>query len=161
MNEEIVKIKKITALSDMKLLAEFQNGVTKIYDAKKLIKEYHFFEPLKDPDLFSNAAVDYSGSAVIWNSDLDVSEWEIWNNGVEVPLTTEDLSQYLLNNSIGTAEVCKLLNCTRQNVDFLTKTGKIHPVLQLGNNKLFSKADIMSYRFKAENEAYAKNFEPL
>lgn len=73
----------------------------------------------------------------------------------------DHLSQYLLNNSIGTAEVCKLLNCTRQNVDFLTKTGKIHPVLQLGNNKLFSKADIMSYRFKAENEAYAKNFEPL
>lgn len=161
MKEDIIKIRKITALADMKLLVEFQNGITKVYDTKKLLKEYSFFEPLKDPDLFSKATIDYNGSAVIWNSDLDVSEWELWTNGVEVHLTAEDLSRYLQNNSIGTAEVCRLLGCTRQNVDFLTKTNKIHPVLQLGNNKLFAKADIMAYKFKADNEAYANGFDPL
>jgi hypothetical protein len=157
--DEIIKIKKVTALADMKLLVEFQNGKAKIYDVKRLLKEYEFFEPLKDPEIFSMASVDYNGSGVIWNSDIDVSEWELWTNGVEIALTAEDLDQYQKNNSIGTAEACKLLNCTRQNIDFLTKSGKIHPVMKLGNNKIFSKADIMSYKFKADNEAYAKEFE--
>ena len=159
--EEIIKINRITALADMKLLVEFKNGVTKIYDTKKLLSEYDCFEPLKNPEIFNMAFVDYDGSAVIWNSDLDIAEWELWSNGVEIPLTVDDLNQYQINNSIGTAEVCKILNCSRQNVDFLTKTGKIHPVMKLGNNKLFSKSEIMHYRFKSDNETYAKGFEPL
>ena len=145
----------------MKLLVEFQNGVTKMYDTKRLLKKYDFFEPLKDPDIFTMANVDYSGSAVIWNADMDVSEWELWTNGVEIPLTADDLNQYQINNSVSTAEACKILNCTRQNIDILTKTGKIHPVIKLGNNKLFSKSDIMSYKFRTDNEAYAKEFDPL
>ena len=76
--EETIKIKRISALADMKLLVEFQNGVTKMYDTKRLLKKYDFFEPLKDPDIFTMANVDYSGSAVIWNADMDVSEWELW-----------------------------------------------------------------------------------
>ena len=38
--DDMIKIKRITALADMKLLVEFQNGVTKIYDSKKLLKDY-------------------------------------------------------------------------------------------------------------------------
>lgn len=159
--DEKIKIKRITALADMKLLVEFTNGVTKIYDAKKLLTEYDIFEPLKDPEIFRMASVDYDGSGVIWNADMDVSEWELWINGVEIPLSADDLYQFQINNSVSTAEACKILNCTRQNIDFLTKAGKIHPVMKLGNNKLFSKADIMSYKFRADNEAYEKAFEPL
>ena len=159
--EEIIKINRISALADMKLLVEFQNGVTKIYDTNKLLEEYDFFETLKDPEIFNTASIDYNGSAVIWNAEMDVSEWELWTNGVEIPLTTDDLNQYQINNSVSTAEACKILNCTRQNIDLLTKTGKIHPVIKLGNNKLFSKADIMSYKFKTDNEGYSKGFDPL
>ena len=159
--EEIIKIKRISALSDMKLLVEFNNGVIKIYDTKKLVEEFDFFEPLKDPEIFSMASVDYTGSAVIWNADMDVSEWELWTNGVEIPLTPDDLDQYQINNSVSTADACKILNCTRQNIDLLTKAEKIHPTVKLGNNKLFSKADIMSYKYRSDNEAYAKEFEPL
>ena len=159
--EEIIKIQKIIALADLKLLVEFNNGVIKIYDAKKLVNENKMFEPLKAPDFFSMVCVDYDGSGIIWNADLDVSEWELWTNGVEIPLTTDDLNQYQLNNSVGTAEACKLLNCSRQNIDFLTKKGKIHPVMKLGNNKIFSKSEIMSDKFRADNEAYAKKYENL
>ena len=161
-NEERItlpKIQKVTVLADMKLLVEVKNGVTKIYDTKKLLAEYDLFEPLKDPEVFSTASVDHNGSGVIWNADMDVSEWELWTNGVEVPLTSDDLNQYQANNSICTAEVCKILNCTRQNIDFLVKSRKIQPVMRLGNNKLFSKADIMAYKMKTDNEAYAKACE--
>ena len=76
-------------------------------------------------------------------------------------LTVDDLNQYQINNSVSTADACEILNCTCQNIDLLIKAEKIHPTVKLGNNKLFSKADIMSYKFRADNEAYAKEFEPL
>ena len=96
--DEIIKIKRIDALSNMKLLVEFTNGITKIYDTKKLTETYDFFAPLTDPEIFGMACVDYNGSAVIWNEDMDVSEWELWTNGVELPLTPEDLN--IANNQI-------------------------------------------------------------
>lgn len=157
--EEIIKIKRITALSDMKLLVEFKNGINKLYDVHRLMDSYDYFKPLEDPELFRKASADYNGSGVIWNEDLDVSEWELWNNGVEIPLTADDLSQYLQNNHIGTSEVCNLLGCSRQNVDFLMKTGKIKPVMQLKNNKLFALSDVMAYKYRYENESYKNSFE--
>lgn len=39
------------------------------------------FSPLKGPELFKAVTVDQGGYGVIWNSDIDLSEYELWRNG--------------------------------------------------------------------------------
>jgi len=39
------------------------------------------FFPLKNPGFFKNFEVDSTGCGIVWNEDIDISEYEIWCNG--------------------------------------------------------------------------------
>ncbi|MCL1795068.1 MAG: DUF2442 domain-containing protein [Oscillospiraceae bacterium] len=78
-----IKVKSVKPLEDMILLVEFENGIKKIYDIKRLIPQFGIYEDLKYNDLFDQAHVDCGGYAVAWNSDIDISECELWENGIK------------------------------------------------------------------------------
>jgi hypothetical protein len=77
----IPKIKTAVALDKKTLLITFVNGETKRYDIHKLLS-IDMFAPLKDPAFFKNVKVDTMGYAVYWNDMIDISEYELWKNGV-------------------------------------------------------------------------------
>ena len=79
-----IKIKSVKPLEDMVLLVGFENGVNKRYDVKQLIPQFGIYEDLKYNDLFRQVRVDCGGYAIAWNSDIDISECELWENGNEI-----------------------------------------------------------------------------
>ena len=81
-----IKIANVVPLSNMQLLVFFENGVIKKFDIKPIIKDYPEFEALKEPALFQMVKVEPGGYGVSWNEDLDCSEEELWENGVEACL---------------------------------------------------------------------------
>ena len=62
----------------------FSNGTKKAYDVNQLTQR-EMFAPLKNHAFFNNVAVEPGGYAVSWNSDIDISEYELWQNGEEMP----------------------------------------------------------------------------
>jgi len=66
---------------DYILIIEFENGIRKKYDFKKNFKN-PLFQDLKNKILFKQVKVDAGGYGISWNDDLDLSEYELWNNGV-------------------------------------------------------------------------------
>jgi len=87
-----IKIANVVPLSNMQLLVFFENGVIKKFDVKPIIKDYPEFEALKEPALFQMVKVEPGGYGVSWNEDLDCSEGELWENGVEVPTSAQSFS---------------------------------------------------------------------
>jgi hypothetical protein len=47
------------------------------------------FSPLKNPAFFRNFTIDSHGSGLIWNEDIDLSEYELWQNSIT--LTNGDI----------------------------------------------------------------------
>jgi hypothetical protein len=39
------------------------------------------FSPLKNAAMFRSVQVDIGGYDVFWNSDIDLSEYELWTHG--------------------------------------------------------------------------------
>lgn len=76
-------IKYVEALSDYRLFIIFDNGAIKIYSFKDKVNKPPF-QALKDETLFQAARVASGGYGVIWNDQLDMSEYELWQNGKEV-----------------------------------------------------------------------------
>ncbi|OUD11685.1 DUF2442 domain-containing protein [Thioflexithrix psekupsensis] len=74
------KIKSALAIDDHTLLVEFSNAEKRQYDITKLL-ENKMFSPLKNPSFFKNFKVDSTGYAIIWNEDIDISKYEIWQHG--------------------------------------------------------------------------------
>lgn len=79
-----IKVKNIEPLDNLCLLVRFENGVDKIYDVKQLFDEFEVYRKLEDESLFKLVKVDCGGYAVYWNDEIDISEVELWENGVEV-----------------------------------------------------------------------------
>lgn len=78
-----MKIIKVTPIDDYKLIVDFDNSITKQYDMSKLF-HLEAFKPLKNKFLFKQAITDISGHGVIWNDEIDISEYELWENGITI-----------------------------------------------------------------------------
>jgi hypothetical protein len=79
------KILSVQALENKNLLVRFVNRVEKIYDCTPLLSR-DMFEVLKNDAFFKAVKVDSGGYGISWNDDADLSEYELWTNGVEVAL---------------------------------------------------------------------------
>src|SRR5574341_708394 len=77
------KIKVVTPLKEKRLLVTFVNGVQKIYDCQ-IILNLERFQLLKQEAFFKAVTVDPGGYGISWDDETDLSEYELWNNGVEV-----------------------------------------------------------------------------
>ena len=78
------KVKSIEPLDNFILYITFENGVKKYYDLKLIFDKWQEFRVLQNNNvLFSNVKVDAGGYGISWNSNIDLSCNELWNNGVE------------------------------------------------------------------------------
>ena len=76
------KIKAVKPLRDKQLLITFEGKIQKIYDCKPLLK-HPPFNYLENNVLFNVVRVDSGGYGIIWNDEIDLSESELWLNGIE------------------------------------------------------------------------------
>jgi hypothetical protein len=74
------RVKSAVAIDEHTLMIEFDNNLKKKYDVAPLLEKEMFF-PLKNPALFKAVKVEQGGYAVAWNSDIDISEYELWSHG--------------------------------------------------------------------------------
>jgi len=81
---ESIKIKKVTPQQNLVLLVEFTNGVLKEYNVDLLFNQFPEYRILKHKPLFDNVYVDCGGYSVAWTPDIDISEWELWDNGIRI-----------------------------------------------------------------------------
>lgn len=79
------KIASVEAVENKRLLVKFVNGVEKIYDCTPLLNR-DMFEVLKNEAFFKSVKVDSGGYGISWNDDTDLSEYELWTNGVEIAM---------------------------------------------------------------------------
>jgi hypothetical protein len=78
------KIKSASAIDNHTLIVEFDNNEIKKYDVSPLLNK-DMFAPLKNPALFKAVKVEQGGYAVAWNSEIDISEYELWKHGQTMP----------------------------------------------------------------------------
>ena len=76
-------ILSVQVQEDKKLLVKFDNGVEKFYDCTQLLN-MEMFQLLKNDAFFKSVKVDAGGYGISWNDEIDLSEYELWTNGVEV-----------------------------------------------------------------------------
>ena len=77
------RIKAVEPLEEKLLLVTFDNEVRKIYDCRDILK-LERFQLLHHDAFFKAVKVDAGGYGVSWNDDMDLSEYELWTNGVEL-----------------------------------------------------------------------------
>lgn len=71
------------AIDNLCLLVKFDNNEMRKYDISKLLDNPMFF-PLQNPIFFKDFEIEPGGYGLVWNEDIDISEYELWKNGIRV-----------------------------------------------------------------------------
>lgn len=138
------RIEDIVPLEDHTLLVFFRDGCVKKCSIKERYKDAPSFQVLFRNEAFFNAAcLQPGGHGVEWDVDLSVSAATLYRIGKKVPLSAADFKNFVVYRVANVAEAAEILGCTRQNVDYLTKTGKLHPIKSSGKNTLYLKSEIL------------------
>ena len=77
------KIVSAIAIDDTTLLIEFSNHDRKQYCIKHLLDKPMFLL-LQNPSFFRSFQIDDGGYGIILNDEMDLSEYELWQNGTIV-----------------------------------------------------------------------------
>ncbi len=86
------RIDAAKVIEDCKLLVKFDNGEIRKYDVSRLLYN-PMFALLKNPVFFRGFRVEPGGYALVWNEDIDISEYELWQHGTSI--ADEDRSSHL------------------------------------------------------------------
>jgi len=77
------RVKSVKPVTETRLLVTFVNGIQKVYDCNGIM-HLDRFRLLQNEAFFKTITVDPGGYGVSWNDEMDLSEYELWNNGLEV-----------------------------------------------------------------------------
>jgi hypothetical protein len=80
------KIKTVKPITEKRIIVTFENDIKKIYDCSPLLKQ-ESFRPLASDTLFNCIKVDLGGYGISWNEEIDLSESELWLNGISAEQT--------------------------------------------------------------------------
>ena len=87
--ERIVSAK---AIDDQTLMVKFTNLEIRKYDISKLL-DNPMFAALRNPRFLRNFSIEPGGYGLVWNEEIDISEYELWQNGIS--LTDEEIERYI------------------------------------------------------------------
>jgi Protein of unknown function (DUF2442) len=85
---KVPKIVSAEAIDNSTLMVEFSNGDRKQYNVSKLL-EKPMFSPLKNSSFFRGFQIDAGGYGIAWNDEIDLSEYELWQNGTDADAIVE------------------------------------------------------------------------
>jgi hypothetical protein len=80
---QVPKIVAAKAIGPTTLVIEFTNYEIKQYDICGLLNKPMFF-PLRELTFFKSFSIEPGGYGLVWNDEIDISEYELWKNGVVI-----------------------------------------------------------------------------
>lgn len=79
------RVRKVKALPDYLLFAEFADGEKRLYDIKPLFEQIPAFNELKRIyGLFKQAQPDTGGHGIVWNDNVDLDADEVYDYGAVI-----------------------------------------------------------------------------
>jgi hypothetical protein len=138
------RIEDVVPLADYHLLVFFRDGKVKKCSLREHFQADNTFGVLlHQEDLFYPVQMQTGGHGVAWDTNMVISDAQLYEMGQNVPLSAGDFQNFVVHRVITAAEAAEILGCSRQNIDDLTKRGKLHPLKSSAKTTLFLKSEVL------------------
>ena len=138
------KVEDVVHLENARMLVFFRSGEVRVVDIASFAASQPMIVPyLSNPEYFRRVEVQPDGYGVFWNDQAAISDRDLHEHGTAVPLSLDDFLSFVRNRVVSASEACTLLDCSRQNIDDLTRRGKLHPIRTDAKYKLFLRNEII------------------
>lgn len=135
-------IRECAALPDYRLLCFFNDGITRMIRLSEFVDIDKIEYVLRDEKLFESLRVITDGRCITFNNSIDIPSYLLRQRGLEIPISLDDFITFVRRNILDTTVSCNMLECSRQNLSYLIKSGKIVPIKENVKGSLFLKSDL-------------------
>jgi hypothetical protein len=138
------RIEDVVPLENYHLLVFFRDGKVKKCSLRERFQSDRAFRVLlRNEDLFYPVQMQTGGYGVAWDTNMTISDAELYEIGQYIPLSAGDFWNFAVHRVITAAEAAEILCCSRQNIDDLAKRGKLHPIKSSAKTTLFLKSEVL------------------
>lgn len=138
-------IRDVFILSDYRVLIALAAGEIRVLDVAHCASDNTSRVMTYYADRFSDYSISSGGHAIVWGSEASISCSELPSISMPTGLTLNDIASMIKSRIVDTGEACRLLNCTRQNLNYLVKRGKLSPIVTSSGTRLFLRGELESY----------------
>ena len=133
-------------VGDHDIICLFRNDMVKRVDLRDLSAENEKIAGiLKNGKLMSTLEVGAGGYGITFNKSIDINKSTILEKGTKVHMSAQAFYSFVHQNIVDTAQACEMLQCTKQNLTHLIKTGKLQPIKEGLKENLFYRGDVERY----------------
>lgn len=141
------KVEDVLPLSDMHVLVFFRNGKIRRCSLRNYFENRKRFRALLlYPSFFEEVKVAAGGYGICWNEETVIADGELYRMGEEIPLVTEDFYGFVQRNLVNSAEAADILGCSRQNIEKLIDSGRLHPIKRFSKSTLLLRAEVERWK---------------
>ena len=134
---------------DKQLVCMFKDNTVRKVDLARLVDKYKdILYVLKNRVLLDSVKVGVGGYSVVFNESVEIQAFDLREIGLLLPLAANDFYDFICRNVVDSTKACDMLQCSRQNLSYLVKEGKITPVIYGTKENMYLKGEIE----KAVNE---------
>ena len=125
------------------LLCMFKDDIVMKVDLEKLTGKYKkLLYILKNKEWREQIKLGAGGYSVVFNEQVEVMSSDLRDNGIQIPLTTNDFYNFIQRNVVSTSVVCEMMQCSRQNLAHMVKEDKIQPIISGTKENLYVKGQV-------------------
>lgn len=129
--------------ADGQIICMFRDNRVRKIELSQLENKYEDISyVLRNEELRNCVKVGVGGYSITFNDSIEISALDLRKAGVLLPLTAEDFSGYVRRTVIDTTKACEMLGCSRQNLAYLIKGGRIAPIILGTKENLYARCDI-------------------
>lgn len=138
------RIEDVIPISDTNLIIFFSDGNVKKCNLLDIFKNNPQFDAIaQNSAYFNKVDIEPGGYGIRWDDNLRISDKELYENGEVIPLTADDFIAFASNRVITAAEAATILDCSRQYINELVKTDKLHPIKVSEKTTLLLKSEVL------------------
>ncbi len=137
----------VTLLDGKALLCFFADGTTKKITLSKLPYIEGLDKVINNDLLFNSCTLGTDGYYITFNNSIDFPSWFLYKEGIRIPLIHSDFLSFAKGNLLDTTASCNILECSRQNLAYLTKQDYLQPVKENVKSNLYLKSDVLRQRW--------------
>ena len=139
-DRSMLNVSECYSTSDGQLVCLFRDNTAQKVNLEKIVKKNpDVAYVLQNRQLLDSVKVGVGGYSVVFNDSIEVEVSDLREAGRKLPLSAEDFYGFVRKNVVDATQACDMIQCSRQNLSYMVKEGKIDPITTGVNTNLYTK----------------------
>ena len=136
------RVLDVTPLSNQNMLVFFADKTVKKVNTSDAQLSIRVLDYLNNDNNFTLVEPIIGGYGVKWGNIAQIDNEKLYEIGIDIGLTLNDFAKFAKHGILSASEAANKLNCSRQNISLLCRSGKLQNLSDFSENTEFLASEV-------------------